>query len=402
MDALSTALPPPLTAHLQRRRVRRDGRHDDRVVDRLEVVRCLLARVEEAALVEVARLAQDLGDTRDGALLLADADVDAVARLGRLQLVQRQLLRVEALLPPEALVEEALVEDRVERDRRLARLTVSNDQLALAEADRHHGVNAANAREEGAVDGLAVNDAGRVRLDGAPVAQLHVAGEVQAVAGVDGRLVEIDGAVLVVDGLPERVEHAAQEADADVDGDDTLAREDAVADLHEALVSENNDGREVALETDDHAVNVVDGALLFLERLEARRARHENDELAEGREAQVAREGDAVLDARHDTEAQRLDLLLGLRGGRRGLDREGARRNLRRGKGQQVGREGEGRGDRTRHTREYFRAHAAAGPPQGAQAGKIPLPSRREASTTFHPPRAARSSRGGTLNLLPA
>jgi hypothetical protein len=51
------------------------------------------------------------------------------------------------------------------------------------------------------------------------------------VAGVDRRLVEVEAARLVVDRDAERVEDAAEETNADVDGDDTLAREDAVADL---------------------------------------------------------------------------------------------------------------------------------------------------------------------------
>ena len=191
----------------------------------------------------MARFAENLRDARDRALLLANTDVDAVARLGRLELVQRQLLGVEALLPPEALVEETLVEDRVERNGRLARLAVTNDELALTETDGDHRVDTADARQEGAVDGLAVNDARRVRLDGAAVPKLDVTREVQAVPGVNGRLVELDGAVLVVDGLPKRVEHAAEEADANIHGDDTLARKDAVADLDEALVAENHDGR---------------------------------------------------------------------------------------------------------------------------------------------------------------
>jgi len=86
----------------------------------------------------VARAAEDLGEARDGGLLLADADVDAEARLGRQQLVGRQLGLVVVLAPAQALVEEGLVEDRVDGDGRLARLAVADDELALAEADGHH------------------------------------------------------------------------------------------------------------------------------------------------------------------------------------------------------------------------------------------------------------------------
>ena len=311
--------------HLQRRRVGADRRDDDRVVDGLEEVGRLLGRIKEAALVEVTRLAQNLGEARDRRLLLADADVDAVARLRRQQLVGRDLLLVVVLCPAQALVEEGLVDDRVDRDGRLARLAVADDELALAEADGHHRVDAGDASQQRLVDGLAVHDAGRVRLHGAAVAELQVAREVEAVAGVNRRRVELERAVLVIDRHAERVEHAAKEARADVDGDNTLAREDAVADLDKSLVTENHDGSEVALETDDHAVDVVDGGGVLLHRLQSCWRGHEDDELAEGGEAQVAREGDAVLDTRHDAEGERLHLLLAGLGRGCGLRRETAR-----------------------------------------------------------------------------
>jgi hypothetical protein len=95
----------------------------------------------------------------------------------------------------ETLVEERLVEDGVQRDGGLARLAVTNDELTLActarvrdeydrmktsgchylftHANRHHGIDRGDARQQRAVHGLAVNDTRRVRLHGATVAQLQ-------------------------------------------------------------------------------------------------------------------------------------------------------------------------------------------------------------------------------------
>ncbi len=52
-----------------------------------------------------------------------------------------------------------LVDDGVERNRRLARLSVTNDQLALAAANGHKCVHGADACLDGCVDGLAFDDA---------------------------------------------------------------------------------------------------------------------------------------------------------------------------------------------------------------------------------------------------
>jgi hypothetical protein len=52
-----------------------------------------------------------------------------------------------------------LVDDGVDRDRRLARLAVANDQFALASADRNHRVDRFDARLHGLFDALPVHDA---------------------------------------------------------------------------------------------------------------------------------------------------------------------------------------------------------------------------------------------------
>ena len=60
-----------------------------------------------------------------------------------------------------------LVEDRVDGDRGLAGLAVADDQLALAPADRRHGVDGLDAGLQRLVHGLAAHDAGRLDLHAA-------------------------------------------------------------------------------------------------------------------------------------------------------------------------------------------------------------------------------------------
>src|SRR5690606_5598309 len=74
---------------------------------------------DDRGVVERAGLLEGAADRRDGGALLADRDVDAADLL----------LRVAGL--PELL----LVDDRVDRDRGLAGLAVTDDQLALATTD---------------------------------------------------------------------------------------------------------------------------------------------------------------------------------------------------------------------------------------------------------------------------
>ena len=98
---------------------------------------------------------------RHGRTLLADGDVDAN--------------HVAALL----------IDDGVERDGGLAGLAVADDQLALAAADRNHGVDGLDAGLQRLFHRLAVDHAGRQALDGVEL------------LGLDR--------TLAVDGLPERV-----------------------------------------------------------------------------------------------------------------------------------------------------------------------------------------------------
>ena len=58
-----------------------------------------------------------------------------------------------------------LVDDRVDGDRRLAGLAVTDDQLALAAADRDHRVDGLDAGHDRLVDVLALGHARRDALD---------------------------------------------------------------------------------------------------------------------------------------------------------------------------------------------------------------------------------------------
>src|SRR5207244_2419194 len=95
----------------------------------------------------------------DGRALLADGDVDAA-----------DLLVLVAGLP--VLL---LVDDRVDGDRGLAGRTVTDDQLALATADRGHRVDRLDAGRQGLVHRLARHLAGCLELQRATTLVLDVA-----------------------------------------------------------------------------------------------------------------------------------------------------------------------------------------------------------------------------------
>src|SRR5207237_944842 len=80
-------------------------------------------------------------------------------------------------------------EDRVDRDRRLARLTVADDELALAATDVRHRVDRLDSGLERLLHRLPVDDAGRLELERA-------------------RLVGLDRPA-AVERVPERVDDAA-------------------------------------------------------------------------------------------------------------------------------------------------------------------------------------------------
>ena len=93
-----------------------------------------------------------------------------------------------------------LVDDRVDRDRGLAGLAVADDELALAAADRDHGVDRLDAGLHRLVHALALHDAGGLQLERA------------AAVGRDR--------AESVDRVAERVDDATEVAVADGDRED--------------------------------------------------------------------------------------------------------------------------------------------------------------------------------------
>src|SRR5918911_196967 len=111
-----------------RARVRRKKLHRRRVRG---------GRLDDDGIVHRAEILQGLDDLRDRRSLLPDRNVDA-----------------DHVLP-------FLVDDRIDRDRRLTRLAVADNQLALSATDGHHRVNRLESGLQRLFYGLAINDAGR-------------------------------------------------------------------------------------------------------------------------------------------------------------------------------------------------------------------------------------------------
>src|SRR5690606_17269620 len=111
-----------------------------------------------------------------------------------------------------------LVQDRVDGDGGLAGLAVTDDQLALATADRRHRVDRLDAGLERLVDRLSAEDAGRL--------DLHPT-ELRA-----------DEVAAAVDRLAERVHDAAEHAVTDGHGEDPAGGLHRLAFLDVARVAE--------------------------------------------------------------------------------------------------------------------------------------------------------------------
>ena len=202
-------------------------------------------------------LLQHLDELRDGGALLADRDIDAV----------------ELDLLVGLGVERLLIEDGVENDRRLAGLTVADDQFALAAADRDQRVDRLEAGRHRLVHRFARNDAGRLDVD--------------ALA-----LVRLDRA-LAVDRIAERVHHAAEQALADRHVDDGAGALDRLAFLDLAVVAEDHDADIVDFEVERHAAHAV----------------LELDHLAGLNIVETVDAGDAVADRKHLADLRDLGFL---------------------------------------------------------------------------------------------
>ena len=169
-----------------------------------------------------------------------------------------------------------LVEDRVDGDGGLARLAVADDQLALAAADRRHGVDRLDPGLHRLVDRLAVGDPGGGRLD-------------QSVELGDDR-------ALVVDRLAQRVDHPADQRLADRDAEELAGRGDRLAFVDVGVFAE-----------DDHA----DRRLFEVER-QTLDAVLELDHLAGHHAREAVDPRDAVADLEHAADLGPRDLGLEL------------------------------------------------------------------------------------------
>merc|ERR1712205_254938 len=141
------------------------GRHDDGVLHGVSV-------------------SEPLDDLGDGGPLLADSDVDTV----------------ELLLGVIGLVESLLVDDGVDGNGSLASLPVTNDQLTLATANGHKGVDSLDASLHRLRHGLPGDDAGGLETNTEPL------------AGSKG--------TLAIDGVAEGINDPAETLHADGDVDD--------------------------------------------------------------------------------------------------------------------------------------------------------------------------------------
>src|SRR6185369_13307481 len=133
----------------------------------------------------------------------------------------------------------------------LARLPIADDQLALAAADRDHRVDRLDARLERLGHGLALDDAGRLHLDAAPLLRLDRA--------------------LAVDGLPEGVDDAPDDRLTDRDVHDPAGALDRVALLDEARVAEERGADVVLLEVEHQAHQALSVLPCELEELAGHR-----------------------------------------------------------------------------------------------------------------------------------
>ncbi|MHC2794564.1 hypothetical protein ACVINZ_003576 [Mesorhizobium jarvisii] len=164
---------------------------------------------------------QHLDELRDGRALLADGDIDAV----------------ELFLLGAVVVHRLLVEHRVEDDGGLAGLTVADDQLALATADRDQRIDGLEAGRHRLMHRLARDDAGRLDVDALAFGRLDRA--------------------LAVDRIAERVDDAAEQTRTDRNVDDGAGALDGVAFLDVAVGAEDDDADIVGFEVERHAADAA-------------------------------------------------------------------------------------------------------------------------------------------------
>ena len=131
----------------------------------------------------------------------------------------------------------ALVEDGVDGHGGLARLAVTDDQLALTPPDGGHGVDGLDAGLEGLGDGLALHDAGRLDLEPA------------GLVGGNG--------ALAVEWLAQSVDHPAQQGVAHPHRQDPPGRLDQLLLLEPGVVAQDDGADGVLVEVEGQAFGAV-------------------------------------------------------------------------------------------------------------------------------------------------
>ena len=209
--------------------------------------RCGVAggRAENNGIGQRVMLPQRLHDLRDARCLLTDGYIDADDVLS------------------------LLIQDRIERNGRLAGLTVADNQLTLAASDGEHGVDGKKARLHGLIDRLTVDDAGGRRFDRI-IVRLH-----DFSAAVDRRA--------------ERIDHAPKESLSNRDTGRSSAPPDGASGLNGGL-SRKNDAADASLpQVEHHAAHTV----------------FKNQDLAVFRAWKAADLGDPVAVGKHGADLRR-------------------------------------------------------------------------------------------------
>ena len=174
---------------------------------------------DDDGIIHGLLLLENTHDVGNSGALLADSGVDAVELLGGVALV-------EVLL---------LVDDRVNGNGGLASLTIANDQLTLASANRHKSIDALEAGLHGLVDRLTRDNARSLELN------------TRALVALDG--------TEAIDGVAERVNNTAEHAIADRDIDNGTGSLDDIAFLDLSIVTKDDDSDVVRLEVQGHTLD---------------------------------------------------------------------------------------------------------------------------------------------------
>eukprot|EP00162_Nutomonas_longa_P014214 comp21872_c0_seq1/m.49537 comp21872_c0_seq1/g.49537 ORF comp21872_c0_seq1/g.49537 comp21872_c0_seq1/m.49537 type:complete len:544 (+) comp21872_c0_seq1:1425-3056(+) len=188
-------------------------------VGRKELQRSSLrrSRSNNSGVLHGTTILEHLHDLRNSRALLADGNVDAVKLLAHIT-----RLKVGSL-----------VENRVHRNRSLAGLTITNDQLTLATTNRHKRIDGLETGLHRLIHRLTRNNAGRL--------DLHA----RSLVGGDR--------ALSIDRLTERIDDATEQTLTDWHIDDCACSLDQIAFSHDSVVTEHDHTDIVVLQVERHA-----------------------------------------------------------------------------------------------------------------------------------------------------